>query len=120
MVGDDETNFPHKLLFSNRHVENLHKAFANESSTDTKLSKTQLSKMAQSGRFVGRLLDPLLKIALLWIANVIKSLAKSFLIPLGLTAVALAADARIYKKNPMILSLSFLLCSENNNTNNVK
>ena len=39
MVGDDETNFPHKLLLTNRQVQNLHKAFANKSSTDIKLSK---------------------------------------------------------------------------------
>ena len=40
MVGNDETNFPHKLLWTNRQVENLRKAFANRSSTDIKLSKT--------------------------------------------------------------------------------
>ena len=45
MVGDDETNFPHKLLLTNRQVANLRKAFANNSSTDIKLSKTQLSKV---------------------------------------------------------------------------
>ena len=61
MVGDDETNFPHKLLLTNRQVENLRKAFANKSSTDIKLSKTQLSRMVQSGGFLGRLLGPLLK-----------------------------------------------------------
>ena len=64
MVGDDETNFPHKLLLTNRQVENLRKAFANKSSTDIKLSKTQLSKMVQSGGFLGRLLGPLLKTGL--------------------------------------------------------
>ena len=49
MVGDDETNFPHKLLLTNGQVEILCKAFANKLSTDIKLSKTQLSKMIQSG-----------------------------------------------------------------------
>ena len=29
MIGDDETNFPHKLLLTNRQVSNLRKAFAN-------------------------------------------------------------------------------------------
>ena len=43
MIGDDETNFPHKLLLTNRQVANLRKAFANNLSTDVKLSKTQLS-----------------------------------------------------------------------------
>ena len=49
MVGDDETEFPHKLLLTNRQVANLRKAFANNLSTEIKLSKTQLSKMIQSG-----------------------------------------------------------------------
>ena len=40
--SDDETNFPHKLLVTNRQVTNLRKSFANNSSTDIKLSKTQL------------------------------------------------------------------------------
>ena len=54
MIGDNETNFPHKLLLTNRQVSNLCKAFANHLSTDIKLSKTQLSKMIQSGGFLGR------------------------------------------------------------------
>ena len=37
MIGDDETNFSHKLLLTNRQVSNLHKAFADKSSTDIKL-----------------------------------------------------------------------------------
>ena len=45
--SDDETNFPHKLLLTNRQVANLRKAFANHTSTDIKLSKTQLSKIIQ-------------------------------------------------------------------------
>ena len=98
IIGDTETNFPHKLLLTNRQVTNLCKAFANYLSTDIKLSKTQLSKMIQSGGFLGRLLGPLLKIGLPLIKNVIKPLAKSFLIHLGLTAAASAADAVIYKK----------------------
>ena len=56
MIGDDEINFSHKLLLTNRQVSNLRKAFANHSSADIKLSKTQLSKMIQSGGFLGRLL----------------------------------------------------------------
>ena len=40
MIGDNETNFPHKLLLTNRHVSNLHKAFTNHLSADIKLSKT--------------------------------------------------------------------------------
>ena len=97
MIGDNESNFPYKLLLTNKQVANLHKAFANYLSTDIKLSKTQLSKMIQSGGFLGRLLGPLLKTGLPLIKNVIKALAKSILIPLGFTASA--ADAGIHKKN---------------------
>ena len=42
MIGEDETNFPHKLLLTNRQVANLRKVFANYLSTDVKLSKTYL------------------------------------------------------------------------------
>ena len=98
MISDDETNFLHKLLLTNRQVTNLRKAFAEKSSTVIKLSKTQISKMIQSGGFLGRLLGPLLKTGLPLMKNVIKPLAKSVLIPLGLTAAASAADAGIHKK----------------------
>ena len=54
--------------------------------------------MIQSGGFLGRLLGPLLKTGLPLIKNVIKPLAKSVLIPLGLTAATSAADAGIHKK----------------------
>ena len=97
MIGDSETNFAHKLLLTNKQVANLRKSFANHSSTDIKLSKTQLSKMIQSGRFLGRLLGPLLKTGLPLIKNVIRPLAKSVIIPLGLTAAS-AADAGMHKK----------------------
>ena len=40
MIGDNQTNFLHKLSLTNRQVSNLRKAFANHSSTDIKLSKT--------------------------------------------------------------------------------
>ena len=92
MIGDNETNFPHELLLINRHIVNLRKAFANHSLTDIKLSKTQLFKMIP---FLGRLLGTLLKTGLPLIKNVNKALAKSVLIPLGLTAAASAADAGI-------------------------
>ena len=72
MIGDNETNFPHKLLLTNRQVANLRKAFADKSSTDIKLSKTQISKMIQSGGFLVRLLGTLLKAGSPLIKNVIK------------------------------------------------
>ena len=96
MIGDsdDKINF-----LTNRQVANLRKAFANKLSTDIKLSKTQISKMIQSGGFLGGLLGPLLKTRLPLMKNVIKPLAKRVLIPLGLTVAASAADAGIHKKN---------------------
>ena len=86
MIGnsDDEANFPHKLLLTNRQVANLRKAFASHTSTNIKLSKAQLTKMLKGGflRFLALLLKsgwPLLK-------SVIK--------PLGM----LRTDAAINKK----------------------
>ena len=98
MVGDDETNFPHKLLLTNKQAKNLPKTFVNKSAIDIKLPKTQLSKMIQSRGFFCRLLGPLLKTGSPLTKNVIKLLAKSALIPLGLTAVASAADSGIHEK----------------------
>ena len=100
--SDDEINFPHKLLLTNRQVANLCKAFANYLSTVIKLSKTQLSKM-QSGVF-SNFLRPLTKIGLLFLKNSAKPLFKNVLLPLGLTTASSVADARIHKKNLSIWS----------------
>ena len=85
------------LLISISFILRLHKAFMNNSSTNMKLSKTHLHKIGQSGGFLGRLLGPLLKTGLPLMENVLKLLAKSVLIPLGLTAAS-ATDAVILKK----------------------
>ena len=57
-----ETNFPLKLLLTDRQFSRLRKAFANNLSANIKLSKTELSKIVQSGEFLvrlcGRLLEP--------------------------------------------------------------
>ena len=98
MIGDNKTKIPRKLLLTNIQISNFCKAFANHSSPDIKLSKTQLPRMIHSGRLLGRLLGPLPKAGLPLISNVIKPLAKSVLIPLGLSAAASAADAVIHKK----------------------
>ena len=93
MVGNsnDNTNFPHKLLLTDRQVANIRKAFANNLSTDVKFSKTQLLKMSQSGGFLGNLLSklagPLMKVAI--------PLAKNVLASLGLTAAMSAIDESI-------------------------
>ena len=113
MIGDNETNFPHKLLLTNRQVANLRKAFANYLSKDIKLSKTQLSMMIQSGGFLGILLGPLLKTGLPLIKNVNKPLAKSVLIPLGLPAATSAADAGIHKKILGSENMTTLITSNN-------
>ena len=99
-IGDsnDKANFPHELLLTDGQVSSIHKAFANNSSADIKFSKTQLSKMIQSGGFLGKLLGPLLKTGLPLIKDVITPLAKSVLVPLGLIAAASAADVGIHKK----------------------
>ena len=61
MIGnsDDETNFPHELLLTNRQVADIRKVFANHTLTDIKLLKAQLTKM-QKGGFL-RFLAPLSK-----------------------------------------------------------
>ena len=83
IAGDsnDKNNFPHKLLSTNTQASSykLRKAFANNFSANTKLSKTQLHKVVQSGGFLGRPLGPLLKIGLLLIGNILKPLVKSVL-----------------------------------------
>ena len=89
--SDDDANFPHKLLLTNRQVANIRKAFANHTSTDIKFSKARLTKI-QKGGFL-RFLTPLLKSALPLLKSVIKPLGM-----LGLTAAASATDAAINKK----------------------
>ena len=81
--SDDETNFPHKLLLTNRQVANLRKAFANLTSTDIKLSKAQSIKMQRSEFF--RFLAPQLNSGLPLLKSVIK--------PLGMLVVTAAASA---------------------------
>ena len=80
MIGDfnDKTNFPHKLLLTNTQVSMFRKAFANNSSANIELSKTQLSKIGQSKGYLGRLLRPLIKTGLALTKNELKPLAKCF------------------------------------------
>ena len=94
MVGnsDDEGNFPHKLLLTNRQTLSLRKAFSNHTSVDIKLSNTQLTKL-QKGGFL-KILIPLLKSGLRLLKSVVKQLGM-----LGLIAAASATDAAINKKN---------------------
>ena len=86
-------NLPHELLLTTRQKTKLRNAF-NNMSTDSKLSKGQISKIIQSGGFLGSLLSklagPLMIIAI--------PLAKNVLTPSGITAAALAIYAGIQKK----------------------
>ena len=72
MVGNsnDETNFSHKLLLTNRQILSLRKAFPNHTSADIKLSKAQSSKI-QKGGFL-KFLMPLLKSGLPLLKSVVK------------------------------------------------
>ena len=87
-------NLPHELLLTTRQKTKLRNAFNNDMSTNLKLSKAQISKIIQSGGFLGSLLSklasPLMKIAI--------PSAKNLLVPLGIAAAASAIDAGIQKK----------------------
>ena len=56
-----------------------------------------ISRIIQSGGFLGRFFGPLKKVGLTLFKNVLQTLAKIVLIPLGLTAVASAAEELIKK-----------------------
>ena len=87
----DGNDLLHELLLTTRQKTKLRNAFNNNMSTDLKLSKAQISKIIQSGGFLGSLLSklagPLMKVAI--------PLAKNVLAPLGITATASAIDAGI-------------------------
>ena len=76
-ISSNVVNFPHELLLTNTQVSKLHKTFANNSSANIKLSKTQLHKIGQWRGFLGRLLGSLIKTGLSLIESVLKPLAKS-------------------------------------------
>ena len=82
----------------NTQVSRLPKAFVSNSSANIKLSKTELYEIVQSGGFLDRLSGPLLKAWLPLMKNVLKPLAESVLIPLGLIASVSATDATIFNK----------------------
>ena len=94
------------MLLSTRQTTKLKNATENNMSTDIIFSKAQISNIIQSGGFLGRLLGPLLKTGLPLIKNIIKSLAKSVLIPLGLPAAA-QQQMLEYKKNTWFWNNNF-------------
>ena len=87
-------DLPHELLLTTRQKTKLRNAFNNNMATDLKLSKAQISKIIQSGGFLGSLLSklagPLMKVVI--------PLAKNILAPLGIKAATLAIDEGIQKK----------------------
>ena len=117
---NDKTIFPNELLLTNKQVKNICQAFASNSSIDIKLSKSQLSKVIQSGVFLGRLIGPLLKTRLPLVKNVIKPLAKSVLIPFGLTAAASTVVPGIHKKILGSSNNTTTLIVSNDETENMK
>ena len=86
-------NLSHKLLLTIRQITKLRNNIENNLQTDIKLSKAQISKIIQSGGFLGKLLGPLLKIGLPLLKSVIKLLGL-----LGLAAASSAIDAGVQKK----------------------
>ena len=67
-------DLPHELLLTTRQKTNIRNAFNNNMSTDLKLSRAQISKIIQSGGFLGSLLSklaiPLMKVAIPLAKNV--------------------------------------------------
>ena len=86
----NRNNLPHELLLTTRQKITLRNAFENNTSTDTKQSKAQISKIIQFGGFLGSLLSK--------IAGPLIKVTKNILAPLGITAVASAIGAGIQKK----------------------
>ena len=86
-------NLPHELLLTTRQTTKLRNAIENNMSTDIKLPKAQISKIIQSGGFLGKLLGPLLKTGLPLLKLVIKQLGL-----LGSAAASSAIDAGVQKK----------------------
>ena len=86
-------DLPHELLLITRQTTKLRNSIENNMSTDIKLSKVQISKISQSGGFLGKILGPLLKAGLSLLKSVIKPLGL-----LGLTAASSAIDAGVQKK----------------------
>ena len=89
----NENNLTHELLLTTRQTTKLRNAIENNLQTDIKLSKTQISNIIQSGRFLGKILGPLLKTGLPLLKSVIKPLGL-----LGLTTASSAIDAGAQKK----------------------
>ena len=89
----NRNHLPHELLLTTRQTAKLRNAIENNMATDIKLSKAQISKINQSGGFLGKLLGPLLKTGLPLLKSVIKRYGF-----FGLTAASSAIHAGVQKK----------------------
>ena len=84
-------DLPHELLLTTRQKTKLRNPFNNNMSIDLELSKSQIFKIIQSGRFLlSKLVGPIMKVAI--------PLTKNISAPLGITAASSAVDAGIQKK----------------------
>ena len=94
LFGDD---LSHELSLKGRQKAKLINSFNNNASTDSKLSKVHISKIIQSGVFLGSLLNKvagqLMKVAISWAKNILAPLGI-----IGILAAASAMDAGIQKK----------------------
>ena len=107
----DGNDLPHELLLTTRQKAKLINAFDNNMSTNLKLSKAQISKIIQSGGFLGSLISklagPVMKVAV--------PLAKNILVSLEITAAASAIDAGILKKIPVSRTITLIISKEEMN-----
>ena len=96
MIGEsnDKANFPLELLLTDRQISSIRKAFSNNSSANIKFSKTQLSKMIQSGGFLGKLLSPLLKTGLLLIKKCNYTISKKRINSFRITCSSISSRCR--------------------------
>ena len=96
-------NLPHEFLLTTRQKTKVRNAFNNNMSTDLKLSKAQISKIIQSGGFLGSLLSklagPLMKIAV--------PLAKNVLAPLGIKLLLWLLMQELKKKKTWFWKYDF-------------
>ena len=94
-------NLRHELLLTTRQTTKLRNATENNMATDIELTKAQISKIVQSGGFLGKLLGPLSRTGLPLLKSVIKPLGL-----LDLAAASSAIDAGVKKKKKnLVLAL---------------
>ena len=104
-------DLPHEFLLTTWQKTKLRNAFNNNMSTDIKFSKAQISKIIQSGGFLGSLLCKLAGLLMKFEVP----LAKTILAPLGIRAAASAIDAGIKKKIHVSGATTLIISNEEMN-----